>query len=607
MVSTRSQTRTMDSWVQEREEIQIRMELNEARTQKAEELLAAIALKLGVSQGEESSGNSEEVGSHQAPIGTDRWRKLDIPIFIGEDAYGWVQKLERYFSMRCVADQEKMRATIVALEGKALSWFQWWEGCNPSPTWEGFKIAVVRRFQPAMVQNPFELLLSLKQEGSKNLVVHKKTSQGSVRSFGAAKENSYQKVVSVNPYSANNSKKDTSSVGNVVGSSRSLPEADNSRRIGTYRRLSSVEMREKREKGLCFRCDEPYFREHKCRNRQLKMLLLAEEDEDEEPLVEEQAEVQNFNSLQLSLYSMTGLTSSRSWKIGGMVGSKQVVVMIDCGASHNFISQELVKELQLQVEATKAYVVEIGDGHHIKCKGRCTQLTLCLPQFEVCQDFYLFALKGVDMVLGLEWLASLGKVKADFGKMMLTVRRGGANITIMGDPALTKVELSLGAFMQVLLEKGEGLILQPEQLRGQKTMVPKELEEILQQYQIVFKDIEGLPPVRTHDHAIYIKEGADIPHIRPYKCPYYQKAEIERLVVEMLMAGVIRPSISPYASPIILVKKKDGGWRFCVDYRALNKVTIPNKFPIPLIEELFDELGHAKIFSKLDLNLDTIK
>jgi len=95
-------------------------------------------------------------------------------------------------------------------------------------------------------------------------------------------------------------------------------------------------------------------------------------------------------------------------------------------------------------------------------------------------------------------------------------------------------------------------------------------------------------------------EGSQPVKVKPYHYPHSQKAEIEKLVQGMLDEGIIQPNKSPFPSPIILVKKKDGLWRVCTDYRALNAITIRDTFLIPTVDEFIDELFGATFFSKLD-------
>lgn len=96
-----------------------------------------------------------------------------------------------------------------------------------------------------------------------------------------------------------------------------------------------------------------------------------------------------------------------------------------------------------------------------------------------------------------------------------------------------------------------------------------------------------LPPHRgVFDHKIPLIEASNPISQRPYRYPAFKKDNIEKLVLEMLDQGVIQNSTSAYASPVVLVGKKDGSWRLCVDYRSLNQMTIKDKFSIPIIEYL---------------------
>ena len=118
----------------------------------------------------------------------------------------------------------------------------------------------------------------------------------------------------------------------------------------------------------------------------------------------------------------------------------------------------------------------------------------------------------------------------------------------------------------------------------------------------VFETPKGIPPIHDHDHAIHLIPGSVPPNIRPYRYPYVQKSEIERLIAEMLEAGIIQPSQIYFSAPVVLVLKKDGSWRMCLDYRDLNKLTIKDKYPIPIIDELLDELHGEIYFTKLDFH-----
>ena len=129
--------------------------------------------------------------------------------------------------------------------------------------------------------------------------------------------------------------------------------------------------------------------------------------------------------------------------------------------------------------------------------------------------------------------------------------------------------------------------------RSKASKVSTEVLSLLEEYATVFEEPKGLPPCRGHEHQILLKPGTQPTCQRPYRYPYYRKTEIETIVKDLLESGSIKNSQSPFASPVLLVRKADGSWRMCVDYRALNNDIVKDKFPIPVVDELLDELNGA--------------
>lgn len=289
-------------------------------------------------------------------------------------------------------------------------------------------------------------------------------------------------------------------------------------------------------------------------------------------------------------------------KLLGLIKDREVVVMVDPGATHNFISLETVERLGLQVKPTGGFGVALGTGEAVRGKGVCEGVVVQIQGISICEDFLPLQLGNSDVILGVQWLEKLGAVTTNWKLHIMKFMVGGKSVTIKGDPSLEKSRVSLKAMVRVLLKEGSGFLIQLNQLEENlSTEVPIFLQSLIQEYGHVFYMPGGLPPKRDREHAIVLREGANPVNVRPYRYPHIQKDEIERLVNEMLQAGIIKPSISPFSSPVLLVKKKDGSWRFCVDYRALNKVTVPDKYPIPVIDELLDELHGSLVFTKLDL------
>lgn len=396
------------------------------------------------------------------------------------------------------------------------------------------------------------------------------------------------------------------------------------------KRLSSQDFDEKRAKGLCFWYDEKFTKGHDCRKkRQLYFMQLPDEEEEESEYEDSQEtceneEVEVFIPSQpvqshLTLHVMMGIHTFKTMRITGSAFGKPLHVLIDCGSTHNFLDFDYARKAGCKLEETTPFHVDLAGNKRQISQYECKKFTWRMQGVQFQTDIMILPFGGCDMVLGIQWLVTLGDIMWNFSDLKMVIPNGNKKVVLRGTQP-NPVKLVTNKQAHKMLQKPSDIALtcmgsvtpmnqtcEEEQFTSRPSLLSLEAQpfkpgnDLLQNFQDLFEEPQQLPPPRTHDHAIVLKEGTDAINVRPYRYPAIQKNEIEKIIQEMLDTGVVRESISPFSSPIILVKKKDGTWRLCVDYRELNRHTIKDKFPIPVIEELLDELYGATIFSKLDL------
>ncbi|KAL6350705.1 hypothetical protein AAG906_028162 [Vitis piasezkii] len=231
--------------------------------------------------------------------------------------------------------------------------------------------------------------------------------------------------------------------------------------------------------------------------------------------ISEIEEDDNGKEPEITLHALTGWSVPRTMRIKAIIGAHEVVALIDSGSTHNFISDRVAETLRLPVKPTTPFTVRVANGERLSCKGKYEKLTVKLQETP-----------GIEI------------------------------------PPIQ--DTTLQGFTKEFRQR-QAVFALYFQLEGQQNNeeLSSDMQALLEEYSDVFV-IYHLSPRREIDHKIPLKDGTEAINVRPYRYAYFQKTEIENQVQDMLNARLIRPSTSPFSSPVLLVKKKD----------ALNAATV---------------------------------
>eukprot|EP00253_Pinus_taeda_P027714 PITA_27714 len=260
----------------------------------------------------------------------------------------------------------------------------------------------------------------------------------------------------------------------------------------------------------------------------------------------------------------------------GKISNLTISVLIDPGAMLSYVNPKVVERCNIQsVKFKNPWLVQLATGAKRRVTAKINDYSFTIADQPITADLNILPLGSYDILIGMDWLEKHWSLVDCKTKIIYYRDQQGNNKEMQG-------------------------IKRPVQVRP---ITANQLVKCVRKgCQYVFpKEIPGLPPRRNIDFTIELVPGVAPVSRAPYRMSVPELTELKMQLQELLDKNYIHPSVSPWGAPVLFVKKKDGTLRMCIDYRQLNKLTIKNKYPLPRIDELFDQVKGATVFSKIDL------
>jgi hypothetical protein len=262
-----------------------------------------------------------------------------------------------------------------------------------------------------------------------------------------------------------------------------------------------------------------------------------------------------------------------------LINSIPASVLFGYGASHSFVTKSFMEKHNIPNYPLKKKLLIRSPGGELRAIHSCPQTKIEIRDISFLVELVILESSGIDVILRIDYLNKYDGVISCARRMVTLTSPQGERI---------EVNVSMPATAETMVNQLEEKSL--EHIR------------IVYEYPDVFpEELPGMPPDRDIEFSIELLPGTTPISKRAYRMDVKDLIELKKQTEELLEKGFIRPSSSPWGAPVLFVNKKDGSRRMCVDYRSLNEVTIKNKYLLPLIEDLFDQMRGATIFSKIDL------